>query len=309
MTTKPQLTGLLLPSREALLWAGSDFGRLVDSAKAAEDAGYDSVWVGDSLLARPRGEPMTLLAAIAGVTKKVTLGTAILLPLLRNAITMAHQAATLDRISDGRLVLGIGSGADLPGTHAELAALNVPSQHRVTDMLALVERWRRLWRDEESGIDLQPRPVRPEGPPIWPAGNGPRVLRLAGEQFDGWIPFSATPEAYASALRGVNEAAKRAGRDPSSVAKGCYLTVAVAGHAEDATQQLDEYMRGYYGVPAEVMAKSQGLHAGTLESAAKWFASYRAAGAEHLVIRIARPSLDGYDETARQVLRSATATG
>src|ERR1051325_8770110 len=71
MTTNPQLTGLLLPSREAVLWPDSDFGLLVDAAKDAEAAGYDSVWVGDSLLARPRGEPMSLLAAIAGATKKV----------------------------------------------------------------------------------------------------------------------------------------------------------------------------------------------------------------------------------------------
>src|SRR6266567_1950864 len=66
MTTKPQLTGLLLPSREALLWADSNLGLLVDAAKVAEEAGYDSVWVGDSLLARPRGEPLALLGAIAG---------------------------------------------------------------------------------------------------------------------------------------------------------------------------------------------------------------------------------------------------
>ena len=68
-------------------------------------------------------------------------------------------------------------------------------------------------------------------------------------------------------------------------------------------------LRGYYGVPAEVMSKAQACHAGTIESAAAWFASYRAAGAEHLVIRIARPSLDGYIEAARQVLRAATARG
>jgi len=309
MTTKPQLTGLLLPSREAVLWADSDFGLLVDAAKDAEAAGYDSVWVGDSLLARPRGEPLSLLAAIGGATTKVTLGTAVLLPLLRNPLTMAHQAATVDRVSHGRLVLGVGSGADLPGTHAELAALNVPSHRRVTDMLASIDRWRRLWRNEESGLELLPRPVRPEGPPVWLAGNGPRMLRAAGESFEGLIPFSPTPEAYASGVKAVNEAATRAGRDPSSVTKGCYVTVAIAANAKDAAKDLDDYMRGYYGVPAEMMSKNQACHAGTLESAAEWFESYRAAGAEHLVIRIARPSLVGYAEAARQVLRAARAAG
>jgi len=114
MTTKPQLTGLLLPSREALLWADSNLGLLVDAAKVAEEAGYDSVWVGDSLLARPRGEPLALLGAIAGATKRVTLGTAVLLPLLRNPVLAAHQLATVDRISNGRVVAGVGPGAELP---------------------------------------------------------------------------------------------------------------------------------------------------------------------------------------------------
>lgn len=90
-------TGLLLPSREVLLWADSDLASLVTTAQAAEKAGYDSVWVGDSLLARPRGEPLSLLAAVAGATHRVTLGTAVLLPLLRHPVSLAHQLATLDR--------------------------------------------------------------------------------------------------------------------------------------------------------------------------------------------------------------------
>src|SRR5438105_10156341 len=123
-------TGLLLPSREALLWADGDMALLVEAAAQAEKAGYDSVWVGDSLLARPRGEPLTLLAGIAGATTRVTLGTAVLLPLLRHPVSLAHALATLDRIAGGRLVVGVGPGAELEGTHKELAALGVPSDPR-----------------------------------------------------------------------------------------------------------------------------------------------------------------------------------
>src|SRR5579872_586919 len=94
--------GLLLPSREALLWGNSDLGFVVEAGRQAEKAGYDSVWVGDSLLARPRGEPLTLLAAVAGATARVVLGTAVLLPLLRNPLTLAHTLATLDRAAGGR---------------------------------------------------------------------------------------------------------------------------------------------------------------------------------------------------------------
>lgn len=295
-------TGLLLPSREALLWAKSDLAFVVEAARRAEQAGYDSVWAGDSLLARPRGEPLTLLAAAAGATTRVKLGTAVLLPLLRVPLSAAHSLATLDRIASGRLIVAIGPGAELPGTHAELAALGVPSDRRVGAMLNAVEHWRRLWRHDEAGLDLEPQPFRPGGPPIWLGGSGPRMLRLAGGTFDGWLPFSPTPAEYASGLRAVREAAERAGRDPNSVETAAYLTVAVADSESEAARELDVYIRGYYGVPAEVMARAQACHAGTLESAAEWFAAYRAAGAHHLVLRIARPGLADYHEIARQLL-------
>ena len=89
MTGQKLETGLLLPSREALLWADGDMAFLAEAAVEAEKAGYDSVWVGDSLLARPRGEPLTLLAGIAGATARVRLGTAVLLPLLRHPVRAA----------------------------------------------------------------------------------------------------------------------------------------------------------------------------------------------------------------------------
>jgi alkanesulfonate monooxygenase SsuD/methylene tetrahydromethanopterin reductase-like flavin-dependent oxidoreductase (luciferase family) len=302
MASQPSGTGLLLPSREALLWADSDLAFLVDSARQAELAGYDSVWVGDSLLARPRGEPLTLLAAIAGVTTRVRLGTAVLLPLLRHPLSMAHALATLDRIAEGRLIVGIGPGAELPGTHAELAALGVPSDRRVSAMLNAIEQCRRLWRNEEPGIELQPRPFEPGGPPIWLGGTGPRMLRLTGTTFDGWLPLSPTPANYETGLRAVREAADKAGRDPDSVAISAYLTVAVADSPQEAARELDAYIRAYYGAPAEVMARTMALHAGTLESAAEWFAAYRSAGARHLVVRLARPSLSAYNETVSRLL-------
>ena len=294
--------GLLLPSREALLWADGDLAFLVEAARQAELTGYDSVWAGDSLLARPRGEPLTLLAAVAGATTRVRLGTAVLLPLLRHPLSLAHALATLDRIAKGRLIVGIGPGAELPGTHAELAALGVPSDRRVSAMLEAIERCRRLWRNQEPGIELQPRPFQPDGPPIWLGGTGPRMLRLTGTTFDGWLPLSPTPETYEIGLRAVRESAEKAGRDPDSVATGVYLTVAVADNAEGAAREADGYVKAYYGAPAEVMARTMALHAGTLESAAEWFAAYRNAGARHLVVRLARPDLGDYNETVRQLL-------
>jgi alkanesulfonate monooxygenase SsuD/methylene tetrahydromethanopterin reductase-like flavin-dependent oxidoreductase (luciferase family) len=305
LSKKAGATGLLLPSREALLWADGDLAFLIRAARSAEQAGFDSIWVGDSLLARPRGEPLTLLAAVAGATSRVTLGTAVLLPLLRHPLSAAHVLASVDRVAEGRLVVGVGPGAELPGTHAELAALGVPSNRRVTDMLAAVERWRRLWRNEEPGIEVEPRPFRPGGPPIWLGGTGPRMLSLTGSHFDGWLPLSPTPDAYRSGRLAVLEAAEKAGRDPASIVTGVYLTVAVADSPSHAAGELDAYIRTYYGVPAEVMARAMACHAGTLESAAEWFAAYRDAGASHLVVRLARPDLSDYDATVPHLLAAS----
>jgi len=301
------MTGLLLPSREVLLWANGDLATLVTTGADAEKAGYDSVWVGDSLLARPRGEPLVLLAAVAAATERAHLGTAVLLPLLRHPVSLAHQLATVDRISRGRLIVGVGPGAELPGTHTELRAVGVASDGRVTSMLTAIERCRQLWRNEEPGMDLQPRPFSAGGPPIWVGGTGPRMLRMTGERYDGWLPLSPTPADYATGLRAVRSAAERVGRDPETIATGVYLTVAVAGSAHAAAAELNTYMLAYYGVPAEVMARGMALHAGTIESAAEWFADYRAAGARHLVVRLARPSLTDYGSTVRELLQAARA--
>ena len=305
MTNQSRAIGLLLPSREALLWGDSDLTLIVEAARDAEQAGYDSVWAGDSLLARPRAEPLSLLSAVAGATTRVSLGTAVLLPLLRHPVSLAHALSTLDRLSRGRVIVGIGPGAELPGTHAELAAIGVPSDRRISAMLEAIGRCRRLWLGEEPGMDLEPKPSHAGGPPIWLAGNGPRMLRETGTNFDGWLPFSPTPGEYATGLRAVQEAAERAGRDPDSIATGVYLSVAIADGASEAASELDVYMRAYYGVPAEVMARAQACHAGTLESAAEWFASYAAVGARHMVVRLARPGLTDYSATAKEVLGAA----
>jgi alkanesulfonate monooxygenase SsuD/methylene tetrahydromethanopterin reductase-like flavin-dependent oxidoreductase (luciferase family) len=301
--------GLLLPSRESLWWADTDVDFVTQSARSAEESGYDSVWVGDSLLSRPRFEPLTLLAAVSAITVRVRLGTAVLLPLLRHPLVLAHTLASLDRLSGGRLVIGAGPGPDVPGTQAELAALGVSGEHRVKAMMDSLQSCQRLWGGEEPGIELSPTPTRPEGPPLWLAGNGPRMLRLTGRHFDGWLPFSPTPALYAAGLHAVREAAERAGRDPDTLATGVCLTVAVADEAGQAAKELDEYANAYWERSAEQIGQRQACHAGTLESASEWLATYAEAGARHIVIRLACPTPAEYDGMSRALLRAARTAG
>ena len=129
--------GYLLPTRESVMEDHPAAAPLLALAERAEALGYDSVWVGDSLLARPRHEPITLLAGVAGRTKRVELGTAVLLPALRNPVVLAHQVATLDQVAEGRVILGVGIATDVPNIRDEFEAAGVPFDKRVGRMLEL----------------------------------------------------------------------------------------------------------------------------------------------------------------------------
>jgi len=104
-------------------------------ARLADQAGYDAVWVGDSIVAKPRLEPLTSLVYLAGITTRVRLGTAVLLPALRHPVVLAHQIANVDQISRGRLVIGLGVGWSLPSaapsTTSSRREIGSPARARV----------------------------------------------------------------------------------------------------------------------------------------------------------------------------------
>src|SRR4051794_38577678 len=172
--------GYLLPTREQIMEGQPRTGLLLDLATQAEALGYDSIWAGDSLLARPRHDPLTLLAGVAGRMKRVALGTAVLLPALRNPVLLAHQVATLDQVSEGRFILGVGFAADVPNIRAEFAAAGVPFEKRIGRMMEGLRLCRALWTGQPVDWDgrwpvrqgvLAPTPYRAGGPPLWIGGN------------------------------------------------------------------------------------------------------------------------------------------
>ena len=128
-------------------------GVLLDAAMQAAGLGFDSVWAGDSLLARPRHDPLTLLAAVAGAVPDVQVGTAVLLPVLRKPVVLAQQQATIDQASEGRLMVGTGIAADAPGIRAEFAAADVPFEGRVGRLMEDFRLCRALWTGEPIDWD------------------------------------------------------------------------------------------------------------------------------------------------------------
>lgn len=137
--------GTLLPTRELAIAGNDDPSDTVSLARQLEAAGIDSLWVGESVLARPRHDTYSLLAALAVVTTTVQLGTAVVLPSLRNPVAFAHQVATIDQLSQGRLILGVGAGFPGPATQHEFETLGGDYRRRVSRVDATLEAARAIW--------------------------------------------------------------------------------------------------------------------------------------------------------------------
>lgn len=293
MSAGPRI-GYLLPTRERIMLGVPETGPMLDLAARAAESGFDSIWVGDSLLARPRHEPLTLLAGVAGRVPGVMLGTAVLLPALRNPVLLAHAAATLDQLCEGRLILGVGIAADVANIRAEFAAAGVPWEKRVGRMMEGLRLCRALWSGQPVDWDgrwqvsqgvLAPVPHRPGGPLLWIGGNLPASLERAGRHLDGWFPVAPSAAAFGPQWQQVKAIARAAGRDPAALTGAMYLTLSVDDDAAQANARLDAFLEHYYSQPAAVLRRWQAHYAGPAEGVAAWLAAYAEAGASHLVLR------------------------
>lgn len=315
--------GVLLPTREAFLQGSHDAGPLLEFGRAAEAAGFDSVWAGDSLVARPRLEPLTLLAAVAAVTRTVSIGTAALTGALRQPLLAAHAIATLDQVAAGRTILGLGTGFPYPETEAEFKAAGARFDQRVGRLTEAVELWRALWdpaRDPDAplafagkyrsfeGIERLPLPARPGGPPLWLAGGSDAAVTRAGRLFDGWLPYSPTPEEYAHGYEKLLAAASAAGRDAGSLTPAFYATVNLHDDEGRARAELAVYVQRYYDVPLEIMETLQPFYSGPAEGCFEWLNAFVEAGARHLVLRFgARDAGAQLDRAAGGILPALAA--
>jgi alkanesulfonate monooxygenase SsuD/methylene tetrahydromethanopterin reductase-like flavin-dependent oxidoreductase (luciferase family) len=296
--------GVLLPTRQGVGFDAAPLRECLALARRAEALGFDSVWAGESILARPRHEPCTVLAAVAAACDRIGIGTAVALPALHPPVLLAHRLATLDQLSGGRLVVGAGLGVDNAATRAEFAAAGVPFEQRVGRLVETVRACRTLFRRDPSaaapdapgrrtpywdlsGVTLETAPARPDGPPFWVGATvaKPAALARAGRCFDGWLPTAPSADAFASGLAAVRAAARDAGRPEGAVTGAVYLTVSVAADPRCAEAMLRTYVERYYGLPFEVMSRVQGMFAGAPEDAADWLRGYVRGGAAHVVLR------------------------
>jgi alkanesulfonate monooxygenase SsuD/methylene tetrahydromethanopterin reductase-like flavin-dependent oxidoreductase (luciferase family) len=294
VTAKWPHVGVVLPTREALRTSSPEL--LTSFALAAEERGFGSVWAGDSLLARPIFDPFTVLGAAAAVTRRVLLGTAVLLAPMRPPVLTAQAIASLDQLSRGRLIIGVGRGFDLPETRREFAAAGADFASRTRRMHDTIALWRTLWTNGRASIDTEyshlddeavlPRVDQPGGPPVWLAGFGQNAFTDTGRLADGWLPYPPTPAEYRHGLTRVHEAAEAAGRVPTSITPALMVTINV-GESTSSRRDLEAYVREFYGYPLEAVSLIQACRAGTASQILANLRAYWDAGARAFVLRLA----------------------
>jgi alkanesulfonate monooxygenase SsuD/methylene tetrahydromethanopterin reductase-like flavin-dependent oxidoreductase (luciferase family) len=309
--------GVLIPTRGVVMQSARrpPLEECWTMARLADRAGYDALWVGDSIVAKPRLEPLTTLAYLAGVTERVRLGTAVLLPALRHPVVLAGQIANVDQISRGRLVLGLGVGWSLPSAEREWAACGADHKRRVRRLEEHVAVWRKLWRGEpltERGDDyaltehtIGPLPWTEAGPPVLiTAGNRGELLpaqfdRL-GRLGDGIITTYIHAEECRPILERAQEALARHGRPRADMPLWVYTTVRMEDDPRVAERVTTAFLDKYYGGGVHSRG-TMGL--GPAEAVIAALRRYADAGATDLCIRfIGDDQLPQLERFSREVL-------
>jgi alkanesulfonate monooxygenase SsuD/methylene tetrahydromethanopterin reductase-like flavin-dependent oxidoreductase (luciferase family) len=247
-------------------------------ARRAETLGFDSLWVPDHLLWRDDGdmgstrgpwEPWSILAALAADTERITLGTLVLCTAFRNPALVAKMADTVEEISSGRLILGLGAGYHEP----EFTAFGYPYDHcisRFEEALTIIATLLRQGEIDFTGTysqardcELRPRGPRQAGPPIMVAGGipaGPRMLRLGAEQADLWNDWlvwgRSWPDAVPALRERVDAACLAAGRDPASLARTVTIRIAFGGEEPGDGYSEEQPL---FGTPEELAEAFRGF--------------------------------------------------
>lgn len=276
-------------------------------ARRAEELGYDSLWAGDHLsFVNPILDATVALAAFAAVTERIVLGAGVLLLPLRHPSVVAKEFASLDWLSGGRVVLGVGVGGE---GGKDFEAVGVDPRERGARADEAMRALRALFAGPEAtfrgrffsfaGVTIEPAPARPGGPPLWVGGRSQAAIRRAGRLGDGWMPIWVSPERFADGWSEVRRQAREAGRDPEALVPAVVLPARVEDDGAAARRRAREHLARRYGRDIEERVVERYCLAGAPEECAARLRAYVEAGARHLVLNLCAGPADFLDQAER----------
>ncbi len=305
--------GLSLNNRAAVFLESFTLDDLIRMSELAEGLSFDSVWVGDSLIDSPRYEPLTLLGGVATRTSKIKIGGSIIQPHFRNPIMLALSWATLDRMSNGRTILTLGTGGGTPrGVAKEAELVGIEPRLRGRALEETVEILRTLWRGETlhhigsvyklDNAKIGYLPVQ-DPPPIWIAagvwvpkerngvlsatpgytrkvgsysGGFDRVARLA----DGWFTIMIPPDEFEITSNLLSQLATKHRRKTSEIVRAVECWFNMNPDRERARNEVSRMIQGYFANPVDSETVERWSIYGTPQDCMKKLEAYAKAGAQ-----------------------------
>lgn len=270
--------------------------QLVSFVQAVEGCGFDSLWVGDHLsMPLPFLDPFQLLAQAAVASRRLLLGTSVYLLPLRHPGPVAKQVKTLDHLSEGRFIFGVGIGGEFP---KEYEVAGVPIRERGARLGESIEVLRRLWTGEPASYEgrffnfsdvlMRPPPRQPGGPPVWFGGRQEAAFRRMGRLADGYVSYVVTPDMYRSALASIGDAAERAGRTLDSFGTGHLLFARVDDNYETALDVATASLSKRYAMDFRRAAERYAALGSAADVAAR-INEFHDAGVRHIIVDLVGP--------------------
>jgi alkanesulfonate monooxygenase len=289
-----------------------DARALVDYGVRMEELGFDSVWVWDHMLLGvepnfPIIDSLTVLTGIAARTKRIKLGTGILVLPLRNAVALAKQLSSMDLLSGGRLVMGMASG----WYKREFDAMGIPFEKRGKIMDENLDLIRRLWsepsvtgqyeRYNPSKAVMYPKPAQ-ERIPILIGGYVDRVLQRAATAGDGWLTYFYTPEGFTKSWTKIRNFAKEAGKDPDKLMNASQLPIMI-GKSKDAVKgDMLDWLNKEWDFPEKSDCTRDSAIMGSVDECVAQLKEHLAVGVQKIIFVPYKYQMDQIETIAREII-------
>ena len=314
--------GLTLPNRGVLFGATTP-DQMLQMAEIADRSGlFQSVWVGDSLLGKPRMEAITLLAGVAARTKRVRIGPACMASIaLRDPVLLAYQWASLDLLAGGRTVM-VGCTGIVPqeGGRSEARLYQVTNKDRAGRLVEWITILKRLWTEDHvtfegehyrfTDITIEPKPAAKPRPPIWLASNSlgsraviERTHRRVAEHAEGWETSLSDPDDVRWRVEDIKQKTAEAGRDPRTLEFHLYHNINLNDDREAAWEESKRFLDVYYAMDFPPSRVRSWTAAGSADQCVEHLRVFEAMGFHEVTLRIAGwDQLGQLERVMREVL-------